>query len=126
MAKQQAYQKYIYKIHSRKILQKNKNLTLSLAEMRRTKELISLADSQVLRFIDEINGIDINNINEQISNIRKRIKKLQVEVKNADSVKIKQIKAEIKCHYDELDKLQNKKYQSKYVDSGIFICTKYK
>lgn len=108
MAKQQSYQKYIYKIHSRKILQKNKNLTLSLAEMRRTKELISLADSQVLRFIDEINGIDINNINEQISNIRKRIKKLQSEVKNADSVKIKQIKTEIKSNYDELDKLQNK------------------
>lgn len=108
MAKQQAYQKYIYKIHSRKILQKKKNLTLSLSEMRRTKELISLADSQVLRFIDEINGIDINNINEQISNIRKRIKKLQAEVKNADSIKIKQIKAEIKSNYDELDKLQNK------------------
>ena len=57
MAKQQTYQKYIYKIHSRKILHNKKNLVLSLPEMRRAKELVSLADSQVLRFIDDINEI---------------------------------------------------------------------
>ena len=108
MAKQQAYQKYIYKIHSRKILQKNKNLTLSLAELRRTKELISLADSQVLRFIDDINEIDVNEINDKISSIRQHIKCLQSEIKSADSTKIKQIKAEIKKDYDTLDMLQNK------------------
>ena len=108
MAKQQAYQKYIYKIHSRKILQKNKNLTLSLAELRRTKELISLADSQVLRFIDDINEIDVSEINDKISSIRQHIKCLQSEIKSADSTKIKQIKAEIKKDYDTLDMLQNK------------------
>ena len=108
MAKQQAYQKYIYKIHSRKILQKNKNLTLSLSELRRNKELISLADSQVLRFIDDINEIDISEINDKISNIRQHIKRLQLEIKSADSTKIKQIKAEIKKDYDTLDMLQNK------------------
>lgn len=65
MAKQQTYQKYIYKIHSRKILQNKKNLVLSLSEMRRAKELVSLADSQVLRFIDEINGVNIDEINKK-------------------------------------------------------------
>ena len=108
MAKQQTYQKYIYKIHSRKILQNKKNLVLSLSEMRRAKELVSLADSQVLRFIDEINGVNIDEINKKITEIRNNIKKLRLEVKNADISKIKQIKNEIKNHYDELDMFQNK------------------
>lgn len=108
MAKQQTYQKYIYKIHSHKILQNKKNLVLSLSEMRRAKELVSLADSQVLRFIDEINGVNIDEINKKITEIRNNIKKLRLEVKNADISKIKQIKNEIKNHYDELDMFQNK------------------
>lgn len=108
MAKQQTYQKYIYKIHSRKILHNKKNLVLSLPEMRRAKELVSLADSQVLRFIDDINGVNVNEVNEKISEIRNNIKRLRLEVKNADISKIKQIKNEIKNHYDELDVFQNK------------------
>lgn len=66
--------------------------------MRRAKELVSLADSQVLRFIDEINGVNIDEINKKITEIRNNIKKLRLEVKNADISKIKQIKNEIKNH----------------------------
>lgn len=108
MAKQQTYQKYIYKIHSRKILKNKKKLTLSLQEMRKNKELISLADSQVLRFIDEINGIDNKTIEGNIANIRREIKDCQRKIKTADGTAVREIKAQIKQKYSELDNLQNK------------------
>ena len=56
---QYSYQKYVLKIHSSKILKNKKNLNISLSEMRKNKEIVALADSQVLRFIDEINKVNI-------------------------------------------------------------------
>lgn len=57
IAKQLTCQKYIYKIHSSRLRKEKWKLTLPIDEARRNDEVISLADSQVLRWIDELNGI---------------------------------------------------------------------
>lgn len=108
MAKQQSYQKYVLKIHSGKILKNKKNLNISLSEMRKNKELVALADSQVLRFIDEINKVNNVEVENKILSIRNTIKKKQQEIKIADSTQIKLIKADIKKLYSQLDDIQNK------------------
>lgn len=108
LAKQQAYQIYIYKIHSTKILKNKKKYNKSLPEMRRSNEVISLASSETLRFIDDINGLDVKYVETQIAKVRKEIKKKQVEIKTADTANIKKIKGEIRCLYAQLDKLQIK------------------
>lgn len=52
-----ACQKFIYKIHSSRLRTNQWRLTLPIDEARRNDEVISLADSQILRWIDELNGI---------------------------------------------------------------------
>ena len=55
--RQRPVQRYIYKIHSSRLRKERWNLTLPLEEARRNNEVIALADSQVLRWIDELNGV---------------------------------------------------------------------
>lgn len=76
MAKQQAYQKYVYKIHSTRLREAKWKLSLPLAEARERDEVISLNDSLMLRWIDELNGkvnqdAQIKELRHQISEIRK-------------------------------------------------------
>ena len=52
-----ACQKYIFKIHSERLRKERWRLSLPLEEARRNDEVISLADSQMLRWIDELNGV---------------------------------------------------------------------
>lgn len=57
IAKQQICHKYIYKLHSEKLRNSNWNLWLPLEEaMANGTDIVALSDSQVLRFIDEINN----------------------------------------------------------------------
>ena len=106
--KHSCYQKYVYKIHSSKIIKNKMNYNKSLEDMRRSKEIISLADSEVLRFIDEINGVDRENVELQIRELRSSIKKLQNNSKNADSTLIAKIKSAIKKYYAAIDAIQIK------------------
>lgn len=76
MAKQATCQRYIYKIHSSRLRKTRWKLTLPLSEARKNDEIISLADSQVLRWIDELNDVvDAENtarmIKMEIRNARK-------------------------------------------------------
>ena len=100
MAKQQTCQKYIYKIHSSRLRKAKWRLTLPIEEARRNDEVISLADSQVLRWIDELNGISDADATarEIISEIR-RIRKEEGSIHNRR--KIKQL-------YTQLDLVQYK------------------
>lgn len=100
MAKQQVSQRYIFKIHSTRLKRAKWNLTLPLSEARRNDEIISLNDSQMLRWIDELNGTE--DVEEQIAYIKSRIrttKKLPQSLAN---------RREIRRLYDELDRLQFK------------------
>jgi hypothetical protein len=90
LSKQHSSLKKIYKIHSSRLRKNKWNLNLTLEEAKRNKELISLADSQVLRFIRQdikkqyyINEEMIKNIKEDIA----RIKKLENNDKNKKLIK---------------------------------------
>lgn len=77
MAKQQASQRYIFKINSARLRKCKWNMTLPLAEARRNDEIISLNDSQMLRWIDELNGVvdaevRVAKIKEEIKAAKKR------------------------------------------------------
>lgn len=93
-----ATQRFVYKIHSTRLRKAKWNLKLSLTEARRNEEIIALADSQVLRWIDELNGI--TDIESKIKDIRRDIKNLRKESTSKENKKA------IKCKYLELDELQ--------------------
>lgn len=76
------------------------NLTLPLSEARKNDEVISLSDSQMLRWIDELNGIE--DADYTAKKIKKSIKMLK---KQPNSL---QNRREIKKLYEKLDKVQHK------------------
>lgn len=73
---------------------------MPIDEARRNDEVISLADSQVLRWIDELNGI--TNGDEQARNLKDEIKRLRKEPNSIQN------KRSIKQLYKKLDELQYK------------------
>ena len=101
MSKHLTSQRYVYKIHSSRLRRAKWNLQLTVNQARENKELIALSESQMMRFIDELNGI--TNPELHISDIKSQIKKLKFE-KNLSISRPK-----IKKLYDELDKYQFKK-----------------
>lgn len=76
------------------------NLTLPLPEARKNDEVISLSDSQMLRWIDELNGItDADFIAKKVKKSIKMLKKEPNSLQN---------RREIKKLYENLDKVQHK------------------
>ena len=100
ISKQLTCQKYIYKIHSSRLRKEKWKLTLPIDEARRNDEVISLADSQVLRWIDEMNGI--TDADDKAKEIKVQIRKIKKEPNNIQN------KRKIKNLYSELDALQYK------------------
>lgn len=100
ISKQLVCQKYIYKIHSSRLRKGKWKLTLPIDEARRNDEVISLADSQMLRWIDELNGI--TDADAQAREIKTQVKRLRKEPNSIQN------KRAIKKLYDELDRLQFK------------------
>lgn len=102
--KQKLYQQFVYKLYSDKILKsKNKNLTISLSEARQNNEVISLADSNVLRSIDDLNGLDREKTMTRVNEIRKRLLEL-----SRQTTKLVSARKERKKLYEQLDELQFK------------------
>ena len=103
---QKSYLKFIYKLHSKKLKKANWNLTLPLnvAMHDYPEDIVSLNDSQLLRFIDELNGV--SDINGKIKDIKKKIR---IEKKKPNSRETKMI---IKGLYENLYNLQ---FQKDYV-----------
>ena len=85
MAKQQTNLRYIYKIHSSRLRRSKWNLSLTIPEAIKNEELISLADSTTLRFINKDRNIE-ENANNIIKNI-KSIKKLEINKENRNKIK---------------------------------------
>lgn len=101
MSKHLTSQRFVYKIHSSRLRRAKWNLQLTVNQARENKELIALSESQMMRFIDELNGI--TNPELHISDIKSQIKRLKFE-KNLSISRPK-----IKKLYEELDKYQFKK-----------------
>lgn len=71
-----------------------------MEEAHRNEEIIALADSQVLRWIDELNGIE--DADSIAKDLKKRIRALRKLPSTADT------KREVRRLYGELDRLQFK------------------
>ena len=100
ISKQLVCQKYIYKIHSSRLRKERWKLTLPIEEARRNDEVISLADSQILRWIDELNGI--TDADAQARAIKTQIRQLRKEPNSPQN------KRAIRQLYKELDSIQFK------------------
>lgn len=119
MSKHLTSQRYVFKIHSSRLRRAKWNLQLSINQARENKELIALSESQMMRFIDELNGI--TNPELHISDIKSQIKKLKFEKNLAVS------RPKIKKLYAELDKYQFKKdYVCVVIDKNKDYQTIYK
>lgn len=86
MAKQKTNQKYIYKINTSRLRKNKWNLKLSFDDAVKNNEVISLADSQVLRFIDDINGV--KDREEKINYYKNKIKSLSKKESTSENLKL--------------------------------------
>ena len=100
MAKHKVLQRYILKISTSRLRKAKWDLKLSLSEARRNEEVISIGDSQMLRWIDELNGVV--DADEKAKQVRHAIKTLRREPSSTVN------KRKIRKLYDELDRLQFK------------------
>lgn len=98
MAKQKSFQRFILKINSTRLKQNKWNLNLTIQEARKNEELITLSESTVLRFIDELRGY--NNVEQQVKDIKSQLKSIKKETNSRNS------KETIRELYDKLDTLQ--------------------
>lgn len=97
---QNELQRYIFKIHSSKIRKAKWNLTLPLSEARRNDEVISLAGSQMLRWIDELNNDTDSDARARA--VREEIGRIKQQPNSSQN------KRRIKKLYDQLDEIQFK------------------
>lgn len=88
-------QRYVFKIHSSRLRRAKWNLQLSVKQAHETKELVALNDSQLLRFIDELNQTE--NTSQQIAFLKKQITLCRSQKNPASTC------AQIKKLYAELD-----------------------
>lgn len=100
MAKQLTSQKFIFKIHSSRLRRSKWNLSLPLSEASMNDELIKLSDSQVMRFINDINGVNSSEIDDKVKILRKELKNITRQEKSKEN------RQKIKKIYTELNKLQ--------------------
>lgn len=109
ISKRNSYLRYIYKIHSARLRNAKWDLKLPLAEARQNDEVIALAGSTILRFIDELNGLE--SPDELVADIRREIARLKREDNSAQNRK------EIKQLYESLDNITFKQdYLSLIID----------
>lgn len=97
---QQMYQRKIFKINSQMIIKAKMDLELSYPTAVKARQVITLADSQVLRWIDELKGVDRIKNKETYDDAFKEIKALK---KEKDSAKNKR---RIKKLYELIDEIQ--------------------
>lgn len=72
MSKHLTSQRYVYKIHSARLRRKKWKLQLPINVARENQELIALSESQIMRWIDELNRIEDSELH--ISHIKSQIK----------------------------------------------------
>lgn len=110
MAKQKKTQQFVFKINSTLLRKNNWDLKLPVERARKTPGLVvSLGDSQVLTWINEINGT--SDYDERAKKIKKEIKFLKKQPNSKES------RQKIKRLYSDLYALQFKEdYMSLIID----------
>lgn len=104
MSRYKTAQRYVFKIHSSRLRRAKWHLTLTVNQARENKELITVNESQLMRFIDELNGVE--NTASYVSDLKSQIQILKAETNLAVS------RPKIRKLYEELDKYQ---FQKDYV-----------
>lgn len=79
MGKEGKQQKYILKLKSKRLRNSNWNLKLSLSEAFNNEELISISESEAIRFIYEINKTQVEELNLLMAKKRSEIKRIKRE-----------------------------------------------
>lgn len=101
ISKQFECQRYVFKLHSSRLRANKWDMTLPLSEARRNDEVISLASSQVLRWIDELNGV--TDADAMAREIKAEIRRVRSEPQSSANTK------RIRKLYADLDSIQFKK-----------------
>lgn len=103
---QKAVHRFIYKIESKVLKRAKWSLTLPIKVAMRTfpETIVSLNDSQCLRFIDEINNVE--DINEKVRSVQRKIRTIKKMPKTPNN------KMLISNYYDTLYNLQ---FQKDYI-----------
>ena len=92
-----ATRKFVYKIHSTRLRKARWDLTLPIDEAMKNNEIIPIADSTMLRWIDELSGI--SRASGQAEVLRKKIVNLQ-------HMDLPSKRKQLRSLYLELNKLQ--------------------
>lgn len=79
MTKHHSIQKFVFKIDTNTLKKSAWNLEISFNEAQKNEQIIALADSTTLRFIDDINNIDVIQREEEVKSLRERLKLLKKE-----------------------------------------------
>ncbi len=104
IAKQQSCHKFIYKLPSKRLKQAKWNLTLPLQSAINNKDdIVALNDSQLLRWICELNGV--TDLDSEVSKLKKEIESVKKQPASEEN------KNKIKALYKSLYSLQ---YQKNY------------
>ena len=74
MAKQLNSQRYVFKIKSEYIINNQMEIELDVKKARETEQLVQLGSSQLIRFVDEING---DFTEDEVIELKEKIKKLK-------------------------------------------------
>ncbi len=102
MSRHLTSQRYVFKIHSSRLRRAKWHLTLTISQARENKELIALNESQMMRFIDELN--EVSDMSVHIADMKAQIKKLQMIKDLAFSrPKIRKLYAELDDHLFQKD-----------------------
>lgn len=103
---QKSVLRFIYKIDSKRLKKANWNLKLPIhVAMKACPEaIVSLSESQCLRFIDEINGV--KDLNDRVRNLQKKIRDIKKRPKSRET------KMLISSYYETLYNLQ---FQKDYI-----------
>lgn len=101
ISKQVECQRYVFKIHSARLRDSKWKLSLPIEDARKNDEVISLASSQCLRWIDQINGAADSD--ERARDVKRQIRQLRSEPNSQANTR------EIKRLYSALDDIQFKK-----------------
>lgn len=93
------FPRYIYKLHSKDVLS-GRLSDLSFDSARASDRIISISDSQVIRWLDDYNGKDRTSEMAVYTEKKKNIKRAKKEKNSADNREF------IKSEYDAINKMQ--------------------
>ena len=82
----QTCQRFIYKLQSRRLAESGWNLSLPLsAALHNKNDVVAAGDSQLLRWIMELNGNE--NLDKEISSLKLQLKELKKNAKGEEAKK---------------------------------------